>query len=139
MGDRQMNAEQEPPPQQRGGEVVDADRRKPERRRQQDEREVPRRRDEQLERPPPALALHRRARGGADGRPHPHHGSAERCVDQRPRAVARAEDEERRRGEEQRVDDVADPVEGRAHDHLELEPPADRQQPERAHSDTRAT
>src|SRR5207302_5640067 len=39
----------------------------------------------------------------------------------------------------ERVDDVPEPVEGRAHDHLELEQPADGQEAGGAHSATSAT
>jgi hypothetical protein len=136
----ELDPEQEVAVEQRRSQAVDADRRHRERHREKDEREVGRCPDQQLQRPVPALTLHGPTRGRARRRPHPHHGRAERCVEQCPRALPRAEDEERDRGEEERVEDLPEALERRPGDHLHVVQPAHPKEAEDPHSSvTRAT
>ena len=117
----QVDAEHVAAEEQRRNHRVEAHRRHRDRHGEQNGREVHRGRDEQLERPVPALALHRRAGRRARRRPDAHHSCPERREDERLAVGSRPEHEERDRREEERPEDAEQPVEGRAHHHLQVE------------------
>ena len=132
--DGQVDAEDEAAEEERRDQAVDPDRAHRERDREEDEGEVRRGGDERLERPVPPLPLHRAARGRARRRPHAHHRGTEGCVEERLRISARAKHQECDGREEERPDDLEEALEGRAGDRLELEVPAEGDEPERLHS-----